>query len=113
MTTLDDFVRYLPNVSVASNGPGQGEIFMRGLSVGAAGSQSSGTIGGFPNVAIFLDDQSGQLPSRNLDVNTLVKLTPAITTDSATGQLAFHSERSSSALTTDGVLTTNTFAVAA
>jgi iron complex outermembrane receptor protein len=53
---------------VASNGPGQGDIYMRGLSVGNAGSQSSGTIGGFPNVAIYLDDQSGQLPSRNLDV---------------------------------------------
>jgi iron complex outermembrane recepter protein len=68
VTTFDDYARYLPNVSVASNGPGQGEIFMRGLSVGAAGSQSSGTIGGFPNVAIYLDDQSGQLPSRNLDI---------------------------------------------
>jgi iron complex outermembrane recepter protein len=68
VTTFDDYVRYLPNVSVATNGPGQGNIFMRGLSVGAAGSQSSGTIGGFPNVAIYLDDQSGQLPARNLDV---------------------------------------------
>jgi iron complex outermembrane recepter protein len=68
VTTFDDFVRYLPNVSVASNGPGQGNIFMRGLSVGAAGSQSSGSIGGFPNVAIYLDEQSGQLPARNLDV---------------------------------------------
>src|SRR5271155_1906385 len=68
VTTFDDFVRYLPNVSVASNGPGQGNIFMRGLSVGAAGSQSSGSIGGFPNVAIYLDEQSGQLPGRNLDV---------------------------------------------
>jgi outer membrane receptor protein involved in Fe transport len=68
VTTFDDFVRYLPNVSVATNGPGQGNIFMRGLSVGAAGSQSSGTIGGFPNVAVYLDDQSGQLPARNLDV---------------------------------------------
>src|SRR3984957_16496667 len=66
--TFDDYVRYLPNVSVATNGPGQGNIFMRGLSVGAAGSQSSGTIGGFPNVAIYLDDQSGQLPARNLDI---------------------------------------------
>ncbi len=53
---------------MASNGPGQNNIFMRGLSVGAAGSQSSGTIGGFPNVAIYLDEQSGQLPARNLDV---------------------------------------------
>jgi outer membrane receptor protein involved in Fe transport len=68
VTTFDDFVRYLPNVTVASNGPGQGNIFMRGLSVGAAGSQSSGSIGGFPNVAIYLDEQSGQLPARNLDI---------------------------------------------
>jgi outer membrane receptor protein involved in Fe transport len=68
VTTFDDYVRYVPNVTVASNGPGQGDIYMRGLSVGNAGSQSSGTIGGFPNVAIYLDDQSGQLPSRNLDV---------------------------------------------
>jgi len=70
VTTFDDFVRYLPNVTAPSNGPGQGNIFMRGLSVGQAGSQSSGTIGGFPNVAIYLDEQSGQLPARNLDVYT-------------------------------------------
>ena len=63
VSTFDDYVRYLPNVTVASNGPGQGNIYMRGLSVGAAGSQSSGTIGGFPNVAIYLDEQSGQLPA--------------------------------------------------
>ncbi len=68
VTTFDDFVRYLPNVTAPSNGPGQGNIFMRGLSTGAAGTQSSGSIGGFPNVAIYLDDQSGQLPSRNLDI---------------------------------------------
>jgi len=68
VSTFDDYVRYLPNVTTASNGPGQTEIYMRGLSVGNAGSQSSGSIGGFPNVAIYLDEQSGQLPSRNLDV---------------------------------------------
>ncbi len=66
--TFDDFVKYLPNVTMPTNGPGQGNIFMRGLSVGSAGTQSSGTIGGFPNVAIYLDDQSGQLPGRNLDI---------------------------------------------
>jgi iron complex outermembrane receptor protein len=68
VTTLDDFVKYLPNVSVASNGPGQGEVFMRGLSVGSGATQSSGGTGSFPNVAVYLDDQSGQLPGRNLDV---------------------------------------------
>jgi outer membrane receptor for ferrienterochelin and colicin len=67
--TFDDLVKYLPNVSLKTNGPGQGIIYMRGLSAGgSAGSQSSGSIGVFPNVAIYLDDQSGQLPGRNLDI---------------------------------------------
>jgi len=67
--TFDDYVKYLPSVTFKSNGPGQSIIYMRGLSSGAsAGSQSTGTIGGFPNVAIYLDDQSGQLPGRNLDI---------------------------------------------
>jgi iron complex outermembrane receptor protein len=68
VATLEDFIRYLPNVTAPSSGPGQSQIFMRGLSVGSDGVQSGGSISGFPNVAIYLDDQSGQLPSRNLDV---------------------------------------------
>ena len=66
--TFDDFIKYLPNVSSSSAGPGQSQIFMRGLSAGNQGTQSGGSINGFPNVAIYLDDQSGQLPGRNLDV---------------------------------------------
>ncbi|HEY6926820.1 MAG TPA: TonB-dependent receptor [Steroidobacteraceae bacterium] len=68
VTNFDDFVKYLPNVTSSSAGPGQSQIFMRGLSVGDEGTQSGGSINGFPNVAIYLDDQSGQLPGRNLDV---------------------------------------------
>ena len=68
VTNFDDLVKYLPNVSASSNGPGQSQIFMRGLSVGDQGTQSGGSINGFPNVAIYLDEQSGQLPGRNLDV---------------------------------------------
>jgi outer membrane receptor protein involved in Fe transport len=68
VTTFDDMVKYLPNVQLSTNGPGQGNIFMRGLALGSAGTQSSGTIGLYPNVAVYLDDQSGQLPGRNLDV---------------------------------------------
>ena len=68
VTTFDDLIRHLPNVSGASQGPGQVEIFMRGLSAGSVPTQSGGSINGFPNVAIYLDDQSGQLPGRNLDV---------------------------------------------
>src|ERR1700679_1410564 len=68
VSTFDDFVKYLPNVSVASWGPGQGEIYMRGLSIGALGPQGDGATGNFPNVAVYLDEQSAQLPSRNLDI---------------------------------------------
>jgi iron complex outermembrane receptor protein len=66
--TLDDFIRYLPNVTTASSGPGQGSIYMRGLSTTLPGTQGSGGIGSFPNVAVYLDDQSGALPGRNLDI---------------------------------------------
>jgi iron complex outermembrane receptor protein len=66
--TFDDFVKYLPNVTSATNGPGQGVIFMRGLATSTLATQGSSGIGSFPNVAVYLDDQSGQLPGRNLDV---------------------------------------------
>ena len=66
--TLDDFVKYLPNVSTAGVAPGQDEVYMRGLSTTHQGSQVVGGTGAFPNVAIYLDDQSAQLPGRNLDV---------------------------------------------
>jgi iron complex outermembrane recepter protein len=68
ITNFDDYVKYLPNVSSASNGPGQSEIYMRGLSAGAQQYQGSGSTGYFPNVAVYLDNQSVQLPTRNLDV---------------------------------------------
>jgi outer membrane receptor protein involved in Fe transport len=66
--TLDDYLKYLPNVTTANNGPGQNEVFMRGLSAGSQPSQGSGSTGLWPNVAIYLDNQSGQLPNRNLDI---------------------------------------------
>src|ERR1700686_5506263 len=68
IATFDDAIKYLPNVSFATNGPGQGNIFMRGLSPGSAGNQSQSSIASFPNVALYLDDQSVQFPGRNLDI---------------------------------------------
>jgi len=68
VATFDDFVRYLPNVTMAGSGPGQSVIFMRGLATSTLATQGSSGIGSFPNVAVYLDDQSGQLPGRNLDV---------------------------------------------
>jgi outer membrane receptor protein involved in Fe transport len=68
ITTLDEVLKLLPNVTYGNNGPGQGNIFMRGLSAGFAGNQSSATAGNFPNVAIYLDDESMQFPARNVDI---------------------------------------------
>jgi iron complex outermembrane receptor protein len=68
VTSIEGLLKYTPNVTFSNNGPGQGAIFLRGLSAGFAGQQSSATIGGFPNVALYLDDQSMQFPARNADV---------------------------------------------
>jgi iron complex outermembrane recepter protein len=66
--TFDDYIKYLPNVTSANNGPGQSEVFMRGLSAGSQASQGSAATGLWPNVAIYLDNQSAQVPNRNLDI---------------------------------------------
>src|SRR5665213_375437 len=69
VVTLEDVVKYLPNVSFGADGPGGGDIFIRGLSAGGnGGNQSTSTFAPFPNVALYLDDQSVQFPGRNLDI---------------------------------------------
>ena len=68
VTTFDDVLKFVPNVTTASWGPGQDLIFMRGLSTGALGTEGSGTDSNFPNVAVYLDDQSAMMPYRNLDI---------------------------------------------
>jgi iron complex outermembrane receptor protein len=67
-TTFEDFVRYLPGVTAHGVGPSQNDIYVRGLGTAAAGIQASGVTGSFPNVAVYLDEQSAQLPHRNLDI---------------------------------------------
>src|ERR1700678_3347592 len=68
VTTFDDLLRYTPNVTFSGNGPGTGNIFMRGMSSGGSGNQSQSTTAPFPNVALYLDYQSMQFPARNNDV---------------------------------------------
>src|ERR1035437_5980268 len=63
VTTFDDYVKFLPNVTVANQGPGQGLIYMRGLATTEDGEQSSGATGSFPNISVYLDEQSAQLPA--------------------------------------------------
>src|ERR1700722_15758877 len=68
VTTFDDLMKYTPNITSSGNGPGAGNIFMRGLSSGGSGNQSQSTTAPFPNVALYLDDQSMQFPAKNNDV---------------------------------------------
>jgi iron complex outermembrane recepter protein len=68
VATFDDVIKLLPNVTFGANGPGQGNIFMRGLSAGFAGNQSSASVAPMPNVATYLDDQDMSFPARNADV---------------------------------------------
>ena len=39
VATFDDLLKYTPNVTFGSNGPGAGQIFMRGLSAGVVGNR--------------------------------------------------------------------------
>ena len=65
---FDDYVRYLPNVTMGGRGPGQSEVYLRGMSIDAVTVLLSGAQGVQPNVAIYLDEQPVTAPSRNLDV---------------------------------------------
>jgi iron complex outermembrane recepter protein len=68
ITTFDDLVSYLPGVTAHGVGPSQNDILIRGLGTGSFANQAAGSNGSFPNVAIYLDEQSAQLPGRNLDI---------------------------------------------
>ena len=52
VSNFDDLLKYTPNVTYSGNGPGTGNIFIRGLSSGGSGNQSQSTTAPFPNVAL-------------------------------------------------------------
>jgi iron complex outermembrane recepter protein len=68
VTTFDDLLQYTPNVTYSGNGPGTGNIFIRGLGFVGLGNQGQSTTAPFPAVALYLDNQSMQFPARNNDV---------------------------------------------
>jgi outer membrane receptor protein involved in Fe transport len=70
INSLEEILKFTPNVVYSAPGAGQGQVFMRGLSTGRAGEQSYATVGGFPNVAVYLDEQSMQFPGRSPDIYT-------------------------------------------
>src|SRR5579872_771629 len=68
ISSFEDYVRLVPNLTSADNGPGQNEIFIRGIGAGSQATQFSGGTALWPNVAVYLDNQSTQLPNQNLDI---------------------------------------------
>jgi iron complex outermembrane receptor protein len=68
VVSFNDLLKYTPNVTYSGNGPGTGNIYMRGLGGVGSGNQSQSTTAPFPNVGLYLDDQSMQFPARNNDV---------------------------------------------
>ncbi|HUI62127.1 MAG TPA: TonB-dependent receptor plug domain-containing protein, partial [Steroidobacteraceae bacterium] len=65
VSTTNDLLKYTTNLTFSGNGPGTGNLFMRGLGGSGSGNQSQSTTAPFPNVALYLDDQSMQFPARN------------------------------------------------
>jgi len=68
VVSFNDLIKYTPNVTFSGNGPGTGNIYVRGLGGVNNGNQSQSVTAPFPSVALYLDDQSMQFPSRNNDV---------------------------------------------
>jgi pimeloyl-ACP methyl ester carboxylesterase len=48
VNTFEDYVKYVPNVTFAGNGPGQSNIYMRGLATPSSGIEGSGAASGKP-----------------------------------------------------------------
>ncbi|NQZ13170.1 MAG: TonB-dependent receptor, partial [Algicola sp.] len=65
---FDDLVRFMPNITLGGRGPGQSDVFIRGLAIQPISVMLSGAQGTMPNVAMYLDEQPISAPGRNLDI---------------------------------------------
>ena len=68
VSTFDDYLTQLPNVTAGGGGPGQNTIYIRGLASTTPNLTTAGVAGLAPNVAFYLDEQPLTQPGRNLDV---------------------------------------------
>jgi outer membrane receptor protein involved in Fe transport len=64
ISRLDDYAKFLPSLSYASFGPGQAEVFFRGLSNG-----NRLATGSLPTVGVYLDEQPVTTIGSVLDVH--------------------------------------------
>ena len=65
VTSFQDYVRYLPSLSAQTTGPGQSQLYMRGITNGGDGVHS----GPAPMVGVYLDEMPVTTISENLDIH--------------------------------------------
>lgn len=63
-----DYAKQMPNVHFAGRGPGQNEVYIRGLSTGRGSLFQSGGIGAGPSVAFYVDEAPLTSAGRNIDL---------------------------------------------
>jgi len=68
INTFDDYAKQLPSVHFAGRGPGQNEVYIRGLSTGRGSLFQSGGIGAGPSVAFYVDEAPLTAAGRNIDL---------------------------------------------
>ena len=65
---LTDYVMYMPSITAGGRGPGQNEVYIRGVAVDAINITVAEAQGSSPNVALYLDEQPVTAGGRNLDI---------------------------------------------
>ena len=65
VSSFDDYLKYLPSLSSQSYGPGQSQLYVRGVTNGGDGLQ----VGSQPLVGVYLDEQPVTTVYNNLDVH--------------------------------------------
>ena len=68
VTSFDEYIKYLPNITRAGRGPGQNEIYIRGMASDTSSISVQAAQGVGPTVALYLDEQPITAGGVNLDL---------------------------------------------
>ena len=68
VNNFSDYLKQLPNVSFAGRGPGQNDVYIRGIATNKGSLFQAGGIGAGPTVAFYIDEAPITAAGRNLDV---------------------------------------------
>ena len=68
INSFSDYLKELPNVTFAGRGPGQNDVYIRGISTSKGSLWQAGGIGAGPTVAMYIDEAPITAAGRNLDV---------------------------------------------